>query len=1280
MRRAIFVLLLLASLFLAILAWMGEVTFVAPGKARIENLLARALAVPVRFSTLTLSLVTTSLRVTDLHVGDRGVAEVADLRIQLLPLASLREGRPVVVVHVVAPMIDLTQLPDDEEEEEEDPTAAAADPFASIPPLRVSELEISDLQLRFPMGEDPVDVTAVAVRAAVQRPVLRHVLEGNIDLQTAEWHRKGFSFRVDMLSAAGGADAEGVWLENAAADGPDLSLRSNATTEPHHQQVLATLDPSLLGAFVDDLAQIGGHARIEGTLSGNIIDPITDVQLELKDGSFAGRPIGDLATRFTRRRSRLAFEDIQLRGEVGRARGAVQLVAFDEVPIQADLQWEDVDLPGLLHVLDADVPFHLRIDGQTLLSGTIDPLDLKIRGNGRLRPDAVPAGTTPADTTWTATTRVLSHRFEARAELTQPGNSVDAELSIDGEDFRGHLEAGFADLSPLAALLPDPIPAFEMAGRGSTRIDLGGTTEHPTVRGELRLEQASMGGTAVDELQGTVRMAAGVLHGEEVRLRAGTGEAVLQGAIALDNVARNDWSLTLHDVATDLLTEITARAAGVELPLRAGTIRGTVRGQGAWETARLEGELAARDLSVLDEPFASANANFDLPLPAWQAQLELVHVGGGHLRASGRGRNLTETSLSFDSDAWALAKIRRLDRPDLRGSVSLHGEVSGPWARTSGQMQVAIAGLGDRLRTVGDLRIDGRGQDGHWQLTTAVLDDRLDVQATLRTSAPFAYTLAVRAADADLTPWVFGRESSHLSLRGEMNLGGDLANLDAARGSLRIEELRLTRDVRVVQQAEPIVIELDRGRVMVRSLALQSSDGRLQLGGEWALVGEARFEARGEGDLALLEMFELPIAAARGPFSLRVAARYAPATGWRFDGEGQIRDAIVDLGLPIAFTRTTASFRLVDDTIFIDQIEGRAGGGQFAVHGSLDLQRGPQIEWNAREVGFSPFENVEVRLSGRGKFDGTWEEPALSGGIEVLNALYDRNFDWADLLPWLLEQLSGRSMARVQVIDTPISLRLVIYSRGGVYVDNNLANLEAWVDLLITGDTRLPVISGRIGFLDGEVFLRGRKFTITGGMVDFRDYYRNDPLINIMAEGRVVSPETDYGLTIIVSGSASRPRVQFSASDPTLSQADVFNLATFGKTSAQLQREGSGVSAADALALVPTGEIEKRVGALVGFDRFEVEAVQSRNTGAIEPRVTIGKDLTDSLRALVWTSFGVEARRAVQLEYRVSRRISLLGAWESDTRSEAGVFGGDVKFRYEFRRVRFSLLKEIPFL
>jgi autotransporter translocation and assembly factor TamB len=359
----------------------------------------------------------------------------------------------------------------------------------------------------------------------------------------------------------------------------------------------------------------------------------------------------------------------------------------------------------------------------------------------------------------------------------------------------------------------------------------------------------------------------------------------------------------------------------------------------------------------------------------------------------------------------------------------------------------------------------------------------------------------------------------------------------------------------------------------------------------------------------------------------------------------------------------------------IDQLSGRAGGGEFTLGGSLDFDHGPAVSWSLHEVALTFPEWLEERVSGKGRVEGTWKDIVVGGDIEVLTALYDRRIELTALLPWFKEQLTPAP--QIEPPPREVHLDLRVHAPDGIFVDNNFAKAEMRCDLRIAGRVQEPRLDGLIEILDGEVTFRGRVFTVTGGSVEFRNAYPINPILSISAESQISTAEAEYTVSVAVSGTADKPRVQFSSDDPTLTQNDVLSLVTFGQTTNQPQREGSTVGVGNVLGWVP-GDYDVRMRSLFGIDRLEVEPAYVRDTGAIEPRVTIGKDLTDRLRALASSSFGAEAQHSVQLEYRLTRRISLLSTWESRTQQREGAFGGDIKFRYEFRRLPFSLWNRQP--
>jgi translocation and assembly module TamB len=257
--------------------------------------------------------------------------------------------------------------------------------------------------------------------------------------------------------------------------------------------------------------------------------------------------------------------------------------------------------------------------------------------------------------------------------------------------------------------------------------------------------------------------------------------------------------------------------------------------------------------------------------------------------------------------------------------------------------------------------------------------------------------------------------------------------------------------------------------------------------------------------------------------------------------------------------------------------------------------------------------------------------------------------------------------------ESPIRLDLRLHAPGGIFIDNNVAKAELRLDLTVTGPAHAPVVLGTVQIVDARVTFNGRELIVSGGTIDFRDRFEINPVLNLSADTQIATPDGEYTVTVSVAGTANEPRVRMQADDASLSQNDVASLLLFGKTGAQLQRDSTELTPGSALTLVPTGAVGERLGGLIGVDRFEVEAVQGRTAGSIEPRISIGKDLTERLRTLVSSSLGTEARQLVQLEYRVTRDVSLVGSWESASQADPGAWGGDVKFRYEFRRVPLSL-------
>jgi autotransporter translocation and assembly factor TamB len=295
----------------------------------------------------------------------------------------------------------------------------------------------------------------------------------------------------------------------------------------------------------------------------------------------------------------------------------------------------------------------------------------------------------------------------------------------------------------------------------------------------------------------------------------------------------------------------------------------------------------------------------------------------------------------------------------------------------------------------------------------------------------------------------------------------------------------------------------------------------------------------------------------------------------------------------------------------------------------------------------------------------------VKGAIEAKSALYTRDFEVVDIPALFKPKVAVVAESKPKAA---IHLDIDAIGRGGLFIDNNVAQVEVALDGKIKGTPQEPQFVGTLNVVNGKVKVRRRTFTLTSGAADFRGEFPPNPNVNINAETEISTREADYLITATVTGTARAPIVHFSSDDPNLTQNDLVTLVAVGRTAADLQSESGGVTSIDALALVPTAPVEERVSQLVGIDRFEIDLAQTNSQGDVSPGVTIGKNLTDRFRAALTTTFDTDARNAVVLEYDLTRRLSVLGQWEADTESEAGAFGAGLRLRYEFRRLPFSLL------
>jgi translocation and assembly module TamB len=266
--------------------------------------------------------------------------------------------------------------------------------------------------------------------------------------------------------------------------------------------------------------------------------------------------------------------------------------------------------------------------------------------------------------------------------------------------------------------------------------------------------------------------------------------------------------------------------------------------------------------------------------------------------------------------------------------------------------------------------------------------------------------------------------------------------------------------------------------------------------------------------------------------------------------------------------------------------------------------------------------------------------------VDVRQALYTRRYDVASELLALRRTLPAASAKD----GTGARLDLRLQAPGTLRIDNNLATLAARADLLLSGTTDAPVVTGRAEIERGRLYFQGRTYTIQRGVLDFVNPQRLDPLFDIEAETRLRS----YQVTLRVSGTLERVTPTLT-SDPPLSSVQILALlagqeesevANLTQTEARQRQGDLAVAGAASLAAGRLSEsvgLEREAERLFGLNRFSIDPSLLRGAGTTPTaRVTVGKRLTPDLNVLYSQDLRGTEERILAVEYTLTDRFSLL--------------------------------------
>lgn len=688
----------------------------------------------------------------------------------------------------------------------------------------------------------------------------------------------------------------------------------------------------------------------------------------------------------------------------------------------------------------------------------------------------------------------------------------------------------------------------------------------------------------------------GTFAGEQMRafdVTWGTvkGDAVIENSYAdVKNVVVSsgmstitaDGRFSLGYPRKDLGEEIDARVRIIRRPIGDlkhafgiddydldGNFSGDFHVTGKYEQPLGYGTMGITEGVAYGESFETANAS--VTLEGTGVRLNDLQISKGSGRGTGSAFVTWNGTYSFNFNASNIA-VETLNLTSgtsvpLSGLIDFtavgNGSFDRPEYSVRGRIQdffVADEGIGI---VVGDLTIKG-------DLLTIDLNagsSRLGVTGggTLALTPSRDVEMTFRVTDTSLDPYIRAfqpRLSPYTTAiaSGTLHIYGEAANIDNIAVDVNVERfdarffdygIRNPDDPKIPGQRLPLKLAFDRHDVRVVDMRLVGDRTELTIGGDVDLHNEQiNMQFTGDANLAILEGFTRNVRST-GVARLRDARLVGPMRDPTVSGRIQVDNGrIRHFSLPHSLDAINGVITFDSGGIHLDELSARMGagrGGAVTFGGSIGIEgyrpgridvtmHGDTVPLRFAEQGLRATVNADLQLQ------GTVEAMTLRGDVEVLDAVYSRNFDaGGSLFDFGGGQPSG-PVSSFTNTTIPLSYDVDISAPSSILVRNNLMNrVQASANLRLVGTFERPGVLGEINVDRGELLVEGKRYEIRRGRIQFNNPTKIEPFFDVETETRIRVPGETYRITVATQGLDPTAGLRFS-SDPELPQYELFAL------------------------------------------------------------------------------------------------------------------------------------------
>ncbi|HEY8076367.1 MAG TPA: translocation/assembly module TamB domain-containing protein [Labilithrix sp.] len=751
--------------------------------------------------------------------------------------------------------------------------------------------------------------------------------------------------------------------------------------------------------------------------------------------------------------------------------------------------------------------------------------------------------------------------------------------------------------------------------------------------------------------------------------RASIGSVL--GAITIHRGGQLRGNLVLQGLPLSRIDVLGGAAKDIE-----GSASGIARVGGTLSAFDIETDLSVSAVRVFGAPFGSSDVHVTLTQnPEPQKPIGKTACGA-------------DITPSFDKDAYLAGSASRVD-----GMIGIDGKLFGGQVKldnvriTRQKFPVATGKVtldGFDLAPVGKIVVGGDAEPDAQSALGGILSGAIDLE-----KIP---TSDLARARATFTP----------------------AEIKITRGGQKLEWRKPAGGAPVVfalrddaVEIPAVTFDLATPNGFKGAFGVRGAVRKLTSGGDLALEAELS-----PIDLGILVGIVPRLTRAQGTLSGSVKLS-GKASQPGLAGQMKVRGAEFGFkGLPGAISDVDIDVVADENEARVTKGTGKFLGGDVALTGRMPLKGGQlgvlEGDLVARQLYVAPVEGVKATVDADlhvtmnpQAVTAVNRLPFVGGEVNITS------FEYTKPITLELNGITGTAKrTNVEAYDPTldaITLGFDVRSRVPLRIRNNLVEANLQIEapgIHVSGTNQRIGLRGELTTTAGGRFrVFANDFELRKGSIRFDDPTRIAPKVDITAttEYRRYSSSLNTGaaaatagaavsggsiasgasggniwrITLHAYGDADNLQVDMT-SDPALSREDIFFLLTIGLTRAEVDQVQAGSVYASAAfeAIGTVSGVDRAVKqAIPVIDDFRPGTAYSPRTGRVEPNITVGRRLTENIRARLTSGLAEDPQLRSTIEWRLNRSVTVEPSYDRiDTVSSSNVgnFGIDFRWRLEF--------------